>query len=116
MEEVLSKVYFLKILFRLYSAADKMHVDRNLVQSLSPTNSDFGNSVDKFLDLLAAVANNSTVRVKRSQNQGQSKARNSIVTTGLVNAALFFYHKSVSIATAQDRWVHFITHLLHTMV
>ena len=98
--EMKDKLLKFKLKHKMFVATSVVDILNLKFEEIDPTfsTSDLSNS-----DLGISYSHHRSIRVKRQAVSRQTTNSSSIATQAMINSALFFYHKAVSIAIAQER-------------
>ena len=98
--EMKDKLLKFKLKHKMFVATSVVDILNLKFEELDPT---FSPSDLTDSDLGISYSHHRSIRVKRQAVSRQTSNSSSIATQAMINSALFFYHKAVSIAIAQER-------------
>ena len=99
--EIKDKLLKFKLKHKMFVASSVVDILKLEFEEIDPTFSTSDLSEDSDT---SRTDSHHSIRVKRQAiSPQQTSSSSSIATQAMINSALFFYHKAVSIATAQER-------------
>ena len=101
--EMKDKLLKFKLKHKMFVATSVVDILNLKFEEIDPTFSTSDLSDSDISDLGISYSHHRSIRVKRQAVSRQTSNSSSIATQAMINSALFFYHKAVSIAIAQER-------------
>ena len=98
--EMKDKLLKFKLKHKMFVATSVVDILKLKFEEIDPT---FSTSDLSDSDISISYGHHKSNRVKRQAVSPQTSNSSSIATQAMINSALFFYHKAVSIAIAQER-------------
>ena len=98
--EMKDKLLKFKLKHKMFVATSVVDILKLKFEEIDPA---FSTSDLSDSDISISYSHHRSNRVKRQAVSPQTSNSSSIATQAMINSALFFYHKAVSIAIAQER-------------
>ena len=98
--EMKDKLLKFKLKHKMFVATSVVDILKLKFEEIDPA---FSTSDLSDSDISISYSHHRSIRVKRQAVSRQTSNSSSIATQAMINSALFFYHKAVSIAIAQER-------------
>ena len=98
--EMKDKLLKFKLKHKMFVATSVVDILKLKFEEIDPT---FSTSDLSDSDISISYSHHRSNRVKRQAVSPQTSNSSSIATQAMINSALFFYHKAVSIAITQER-------------